>query len=542
MNSFNIPWKCLDLSTHPKTPIIEPPKPQKTFAQALTNLCDIPLSQFPQPVLKGERLAIEIPETAYEAGLVACKHNLHGRILWPKGSTPLSVGALKEKLAQIWKDLSRWGVISLGMGFFEFTFSTLKDVKRVRTSPSSNLNPGLLKLFAWTRDFNPKLQHNTSVQVWVKIFGLSQEYWHKNILFTIAGSIGTPICMDSASAKPMHERTFGQFVRILVDIDLLQPLRHKLLVERKGFAFFVDLEYEHIPAFCDGCKVIGHNFENCKRWNKEDDMRIDRENNVKKKAPTQPRQVFVPVSKNKPAELDNVEKEIINVEDTSSKTLQASVEVGNKKDCGSTSKTIQVPSPVSPKSLLREQDILLENDLNVNLGETNINQALPVNPSEIRHLNDETVLSPVSPRSLLIAQEKQLANDMNEVSDDDTGSQTSFVNESQNVVVVRQAVASGKSPMESSSQPLFVAVTNTAVQIPDRVEKDMVFLKESWANMADAEEQLQKNLEDTGQHNLDDGFQVQLSKGQKRIQKKLKQSSRDSYATRSKGVSPKPFR
>jgi hypothetical protein len=151
-------------------------------------------------------------------------------------------------------------------------------------------------------------------------------------------------------------------------------------------------------------------------------------------------------------------------------------------------------------------------------------------------------LSPVSPRSLLIAQEKQLANDMNEVSNDDTGSQTSFVNESQNVVVVRQAVASGKSPMESSSQPLSVAVANTAVQIPDRVEKDMVFLKESWANMADAEEQLQKNLEDTGQHNLDDGFQVQLSKGQKRIQKKLKQSSRDSYATRSKGVSPKPFR
>jgi hypothetical protein len=33
-----------------------------------------------------------------------------------------------------------------------------------------------LKLFAGSRDFNPKLQHNTSVQVWVKIFGLSQEY------------------------------------------------------------------------------------------------------------------------------------------------------------------------------------------------------------------------------------------------------------------------------------------------------------------------------------------------------------------------------
>ncbi|WJX33849.1 hypothetical protein P8452_22018 [Trifolium repens] len=135
MSTFHIPWKCLDLSNDPQNTNIEPPKPQKTFAQALNNLCDIPLSQFPQPVIKGDRLAIEIPESIYEAGLEACKHNLHGRILWPKGSTPLSVVALKTKLSQVWKNLSRWGVISLGKGFFEFTFSSLEDVKRVRYVP-----------------------------------------------------------------------------------------------------------------------------------------------------------------------------------------------------------------------------------------------------------------------------------------------------------------------------------------------------------------------------------------------------------------------
>lgn len=207
MSSFQIPWKCLEITTEPITTKIaqeNTPKVQKTFAQALNNsnnLCDIPTSQLPQPVVKGDRLAIEIPESIYEAGLEACKHNLHGRILWPKGSTPLSVVALKTKLSHVWKDLSRWGVISLGKGFFEFTFSSLEDVRRVRSAPSWNLNPGLLKLFAWTKDFNPKLQHNTSAQVWVKIYGLSQEYWHKNILFTIAGSLGTPICIDSVTAN-----------------------------------------------------------------------------------------------------------------------------------------------------------------------------------------------------------------------------------------------------------------------------------------------------------------------------------------------------
>jgi hypothetical protein len=407
--------------------------------------------------------------------------------------------------------------------------------------------------------FNPKLQHNTSVQVWVKIFGLSQEYWHKNILFTIAGSIGTPICMDSASAKPMHERTFGQFVRILVDIDLLQPLRHKLLVERKGFAFFVDLEYEHIPAFCDGCKVIGHNFENCKRWNKEDDLRNGKEINVKKKAPAETRQVFVPTKdgrnlQSKPTEPVNVEKEIINVENTTSKSPQANLEVGNKNDCGSFSKNNQVSPiilsesriPVSPRSLLRQQDLQLEKDLNTSLvvgnkqvGESSskINQATPIIPSETG-----TILSPVSPRSLLREQEKQLENDLNEDFDEDTGSQDSFVNDTQIDEAVRQ-VENSRPIMESTLQHEKVANVNVIVNIPDRVEKDMAFLKESWANIAEAEEESHKNLEDTGQQVvIHDGFQVQLSKGQKRAQKKLKQSSRDSYATRSKGVSPKPFR
>jgi hypothetical protein len=50
-------------------------------------------------------------------------------------------------------------------------------------------------------------------------------------------------------------------------------------------------------------------------------------------------------------------------------------------------------------------------------------------------------------------------------------------------------------------------------------------------------------LEDTGQNEdkHDDGFQLQRSKSQKKAQKKLKQSSKDSYATRSR-VSSKPFR
>ncbi|MCI36730.1 DUF4283 domain protein, partial [Trifolium medium] len=109
MDSFIIPWSCLDQSS--KQPIVEENKKKvkKSFAQAVSNVCEIPLSQFLQACVKGDRLAISIPEEEYLAGMDTCKHNLHGRIIWPKGATPLMVSALKNTLSSLWKDLSAWG-------------------------------------------------------------------------------------------------------------------------------------------------------------------------------------------------------------------------------------------------------------------------------------------------------------------------------------------------------------------------------------------------------------------------------------------------
>ncbi|GAU35943.1 hypothetical protein TSUD_394910 [Trifolium subterraneum] len=442
METFSIPWKCLEFDSEPvaNNTIVQPKTP-KTFAQALSNVCDIPLSQLPQPVIKGDRLAIEIPEVTYQASLEACKHNLHGGILWPKGSSPLSAVALKAKLSKIWKDFSKWGLISLGKGFFEFTFSTLEDVRRVRSIPSWNLNPGLLKFFAWTRDFNPKMQHNTSAQVWVKFFGLSQEYWHKTILFTIASSLGTPICIDSVTARPMHERTFGQFARVLVDMDLSQPLRYKLLVERKGFAFFVEMEYENMPDFCNNCQVIGHHVDNCKRWNNDEELQTDKDINLKKKSFVEPKKVFIPtkdsrLQQGKVDEVINVEKEIINVEESGDKSQQ-----------------------MGPKDLNLQNPVLV----------TKVTENIPHQQAVTGEV-DGAVLSP---RSLLKAQDRQLEVDLN-----------------------------ANPLIDSDKVALLEVELNANRQTPDNVLKDMEFLKESWANMAEAEEDPQALVESVKQ---DDG-------------------------------------
>lgn len=101
--------------------------------------------------------------------------------------------------------------------------------------------------------------------MWVRIHGLSQEYWHPKIVFEIVSSIGTPICIYSTSNKPHIDRSFGNFVRVLVDIELMNEIRDKILVERFRYAFFVEIEYEKMSDICHFCKALGHSELNCKR-------------------------------------------------------------------------------------------------------------------------------------------------------------------------------------------------------------------------------------------------------------------------------------
>ncbi|MCI08844.1 NADPH:quinone oxidoreductase-like, partial [Trifolium medium] len=113
---------------------------------------------------------------------------------------------------------------------------------------------------AWTADFNPHTVQHTIAQTWIRIHGLAREYWRPTILFEIAGALGIPLALDEATMK----RTFGHFARVLIEVDLNSDLHERILVERNAFDFYVDIEYEKLPLFCNSCQIIGHSVKNCK--------------------------------------------------------------------------------------------------------------------------------------------------------------------------------------------------------------------------------------------------------------------------------------
>jgi hypothetical protein len=505
MHAFSIPWPCLNASSSPQSQPIPPPKNQKSFAQALTNVCDIPASQLPQPCVKGDRLAISIPDDEYLVGLNVCKHNLHGRVVWPKGTTPLTVVALKNKLTPIWKDLARWGITSLGKGFYEFSFSSLEDVRRVRSVASWNLEPGFLKLFAWTSDFNPNLQKNTTAQVWVRLYGLAQEYWRPKIIFAIASSIGTPICTIAIVAKPMFERTFGQFARVLVDMDISQPIKSKVLVERTGFAFFVDLDYENLPPFCSHCKMVGHYIEVCKKYN-------GTEEDVQTKEP-----------KNKGKNKNEGTMKYVQAKDGRAEKAKATEVV--VVDDSVTSK--------SPEALEDNHRNIAEVSASKSPGNNELDKNIvdPSSHNRFTALSIDVVdeVEDVGNELLVLGNNQQL--------EDNTDTHSSTQDPSEFVDATQMISDDGILP----DPPVLHSPIQDARK--DRIQDDIQFLKESWANMAENEVDESRFLEAIDKGPSPSGFQMVVSKASKTKARSSKISSQQGrYGTRSKVDQPKTSR
>lgn len=52
---------------------------------------------------------------------------------------------------------------------------------------------------------------------------------------------------------------------MLVDIEVMNEIRDKILIEIMGYAFFVKIEYEKMSDICPFYKALSHSELNCRR-------------------------------------------------------------------------------------------------------------------------------------------------------------------------------------------------------------------------------------------------------------------------------------
>jgi hypothetical protein len=158
--------------------------PPKSFVAVLggTSSCAADDAPFPAPCLKGDALSIKIGQDEYSKGLVECQYALRGRLTMTKGDKPYKARDLASKLGKIWKIVHEWKMVPLGRGFYDFLFQHPNDLTRIWVAGCVSLQPGLLRLSQWTKDFHHNSHKQTHASLWIRLVALPQEYWRERTL------------------------------------------------------------------------------------------------------------------------------------------------------------------------------------------------------------------------------------------------------------------------------------------------------------------------------------------------------------------------
>ncbi|PON82607.1 Zinc knuckle CX2CX4HX4C [Trema orientale] len=242
-----------------------------------------------KPSIKGNYVCVKVNQAALQNRLELCQYSVIGRIFLSKGDSPWKLADLKFKLQSIWGLSPSWRLISLGRGFFHILLSSEVEKSKVWGMGSMNLKLGVLRLQPWFPNFNPHTQSSTNAQVWVRFHELPWVYWDRQILSDLARGIGVPIRFDEMTLNG----EFGHYARMLIDIDLSQPISDSLMVEVGSDCLFILLEYERLSSFCCACKFIGHEASTCRRVQKlappkEGDKKSERGRSRSRKAVYRP--------------------------------------------------------------------------------------------------------------------------------------------------------------------------------------------------------------------------------------------------------------
>ncbi|KAF6168177.1 hypothetical protein GIB67_011562 [Kingdonia uniflora] len=184
----------------------------KITKQQMGSSCSI--EQLPIPGRRGDFPSIKIPIEAHKRGLDRNKFNLVGRL----DLTKIKIAEVRLIAFALWKPKGVCRIVPIGK----------------------------------------ETQKNSHALCWVKFPGLGFEFWEVDSLMALGRTMGTPIHVDRTHSN------FGYFAKVLVDIDLAEPIPNKVLVEVEDGDFWQKVELGSLPKFRPHCKMVGHNLSECR--------------------------------------------------------------------------------------------------------------------------------------------------------------------------------------------------------------------------------------------------------------------------------------
>jgi hypothetical protein len=108
----------------------------------------------------------------------------------------------------------------------------------------------------WKENFSPYKEEFTASRVHIRLYSLSNEYWHLEILEGIANTLSSFVRIIDAT----QQGRYTSYAIIFVYPNVSKALPTSICLRYRDNDWIQMLDYEHIPSMCRKCHMHGHLF------------------------------------------------------------------------------------------------------------------------------------------------------------------------------------------------------------------------------------------------------------------------------------------
>ncbi|KAL3516820.1 hypothetical protein ACH5RR_023722 [Cinchona calisaya] len=205
-----------------------------------------------------EKERVEIGEMELKKGAEDCKWSVVGKIICAK---VVNYNGIKSFAAQKWGYSKKFKIVELGPNFFHLFPSTREEMNRILGGRLWLFDNQMFILKQWKEGIEDDKAAVQFASIWVQVWNLPIHWFSKEV----GRKIGQVFHNVIDVKIPETGSKEGRHIKLLVEMDVNQPIVRGTTIKWNGKAKWLLLKYEKCLDFCYNCGLIGHVERNCYR-------------------------------------------------------------------------------------------------------------------------------------------------------------------------------------------------------------------------------------------------------------------------------------